>query len=166
MRSAWTCAALAVVALAPVSRGRFSAANVTTISSVAIATIEPRAGAPGYSWLRVYFYSAALTPDDRAAAAQGRERSIKARWSAVLQLTMDKDRKLTQLDLSVPGHQCTVADSQRELDQAFQTLQFDGTHLRLVGKGTHVCDMRSMGIPNQTFTWDVDLDTSVAPVPR
>jgi hypothetical protein len=157
---------LVAVALAPASHGRFSAANVTTISSVAIATIEPRAGAPGYSWLRVYFYSAALTAEDRAATAQGRERSIKARWSAVLQLTVDKGSKLTQLDLSVPGHQCTVGDSQRELDAAFQTFQFDGTHLRLLGKGAHVCDMRSMGIPNQTFTWDVDVDIPVASVPR
>ena len=45
-----------------------------------------------------------------------------------------------------------LSSFERELDQAFQTLQFDGTHLRLVGKDTHVCDMRTMGIPNQTFT--------------
>jgi hypothetical protein len=38
----------------------------------------------------------------------------------------------------------------------------DGKRVRLPGQGSHVCDMRSLRIANQTFEWDVDLDVPVA----
>jgi hypothetical protein len=42
-----------------------------------------------------------------------------------------------------------------------QNYQFDGKHLRMKTKGSYVCDMKSLGIPNQTFGWDVDLNIPV-----
>ena len=126
-----------------------------------MATIQPRTGSPGYSWLRIYFYGSALSPDDSMAAAKGRVGSIKEKWSAVLQLTVDKDSNVWQVDLALPGHTCTVAESDREAKNALPAFRFDGRRLLLRSTGSHVCDMKSLGIPNQTFEWGVDLDIPV-----
>lgn len=126
----------------------------------AVATVQPRTAAPGYSWVRIYFYPSPLTADESARAGQGRVDSIK-RWNAMLQLTVDKNATVWQVDLAVPGHTCTIAESDRDAKNAFQEMSFDGAHVRLKGKGAHVCDMRLLNIPNQTFTWDVDLDSPV-----
>ena len=74
---------------------------------------------------------------------------------------MDSDSNVWQVDLALPGHTCTVAESEREAKSALPEFRFDGERLRLRGKGSHVCDMKSLGIPNQTFGWDVDLDIPV-----
>jgi hypothetical protein len=102
-----------------------------------------------------------VTADDHASATKGHIESIKAKWSAVLQLTVDAHSNVWQVDLSLPGHTCTIAESDREAKNALQEFQFDGKHVRLRGRGSQVCDMRSLGIPNQTFQWDVDLDSPV-----
>ena len=54
--------------------------DAMTLTSVA-ATIEPRPGAPGYSWLRITFYSFPFTAADRAAAMTGHLESMDARWT-------------------------------------------------------------------------------------
>jgi hypothetical protein len=154
-------AILAFVTIGSGSLARFSVDGTASTSSTTVATIEPRTGAPGYSWLRIYFYSSPLTSDDLLTGTKGRVESMKAKWNAVLQLTLDKDSNVWQVDLALPGHTCTIAESDREAKSALQEFLFDGKHLRLRGKGSHVCDMRFMGIPNQTFTWDVDLDSPV-----
>jgi len=69
-----------------------------------------------------------------------------------------------QVDLSLPGHTCTIAESDREARGALQMFQFDGRRVRLRGRGTHACDMRSLRIPNQTFEWDIDVDVPVTNV--
>jgi hypothetical protein len=143
------------------TNARFSVDGTVSTLSTALATIEPRTGAPGYSWLRIYFYSSQLTADDGARARQGRVESIKTKWSAVLQLTVDKSTTVWQVDLALPGHTCTIAESDRDAKNALQDFAFDGKHVRLRGKGSHVCDMRLLKIPDQTFTWDVDLDSGV-----
>ena len=120
----------------------------------------------GYSWLRISFYASPLSSDDRASATKGRVDAMKAKWSAVLQLTVDKDATVWQVDLALPGHTCTIAESDRDAKNALQEFRFDGRHLRLRGKGSYVCDLRSLKIPNQTFGWDVDVDAPVVEAAR
>jgi len=161
MSVVWICAIATSLAPGASARARFTVDGATTTPSNAVATIQPRIGAPGYSWLRIYFYSSPLSASDSAAAAKGRIQSVKAGWSAVLQLTLDKASTIWQVDLSVPGHTCTVAQSDQEAKTALPEFQFNGTHIRLAGKGSYVCDMKSLGIPNQSFAWDVNLDIPV-----
>ena len=143
------------------------------LTSVA-ATIEPRPGAPGYSWLRIHFYSFPFTAADIAGAVKGRLESMDARWTkkainpkdynhsnAVIQLGVDKAFKVWQIDMSVPGHSCTIAPDERGVKSALQEYRFDGQHLRLESKGSFVCEMNTPGVPNRRFGWDLDLDIPV-----
>ncbi len=147
--------------------------DAMTLTSVA-ATVQPRPGAPGYSWLRITFYSFPFTAPDRAAATKGNLESMDARWTAkagnpkdynhsnaVIQLGVDKNWKVWQVDMSVPGHACTIAGSEREVTAALQEYRFDGTRLRLKGKGSFVCEMNTPGVPNRRYGWDLDLDIPV-----
>jgi len=144
--------------------------DVMSLTS-AVATIEARPNAPGYSWLRISFYSFPPAAEDIASVVSGNVESMDRKWNkkasnskdynhshAVLQLSVDKDRKIWQVDMSVPGHACTIAPFEQDVKNAWQTYQFDGKHLRLKSKGSYICDMKFMGIPNQKFGWDVDLN--------
>ena len=159
-------AILMLGAIGSPSNAKFFVDGTASTSSTAVATTQPRTGAPGYSWLRIYFYASPLTPYDSASATKGRVESITATWSAVVQLTVDKGSNVWQVDLSLPGHTCTIAESDREAKNALQEFRFDGRHLRFRGKGSHVCDMRLLRIPNQTFGWDVDVDAPVVETAR
>jgi hypothetical protein len=150
------------LAMASVSTATFTVDGVATRPRAAVATIQPRTGAPGYSWLRIFFYPSAAAAD-RAAATHGRDLT-KTTWSAVLQFTVDKAGTIWQIDLSVPGHTCTIAETDRDAKAALQEFQLDRRSVRLRGMGKHVCDMRSLKIPDQTFQWDVDLDLPLATV--
>jgi hypothetical protein len=138
--------------------------------STAVATLEPRLGAPGYSWLRIHFYSFALAADDIAGALKGSMASMDKKANmkaanpsdynhshAVIQLAVDKDFKVWQVDMSVPGHACTIAPYEPDVSKFLQGFQFDGKKVRLRSKGSYICDMKFMGIPNQRFAWDVDV---------
>lgn len=146
--------------------------DAMTLTSVA-ATIEPRPGAPGYSWLRMNFYAFKFTAADIAGAVKGRVESMDAKWTrtasdpkiynhsyGVFQLSVDKNFKVWQIDMSVPGHACTIASSEPRVKGALQAYRFDGTHLRLKSKGSFVCDL-GLGGPNRSFGWDLDLDVPV-----
>ena len=161
-----TLLASAVLGLGLVTSGNFAVDGVVRHGSVAVATIQPRNGAPGYSWLRVYFYPSALSAHDRTAAATGRIAAIRQPWAAVLQFTLDESRRVWQIDLSLPGHTCTVAESDKEALRMLSRFQLEGRQLRLVSRGSHVCDMTSPHVPNQAFTWDVDLAMPVVQVAR
>jgi hypothetical protein len=147
--------------------------SAMTLSS-AVAMIEPRPNAPGYSWLRITFYSFPLTADDVAAVTRGNSESIETKWSAkannpkdynrshaVIQLSVDSVFQVWQVDMSVAGHTCTVAPFEQDVQRFLKTYQFDGKKLELKSKGSYVCDMKFMGIPNQNFGWDIDLDIPV-----
>jgi hypothetical protein len=162
MRSLPIAVIVAVITAAAGPTATFSVDDATTTSSIALATVQARMGAPGYSWLRIYFYSAPLSAVDLSNGTQGRVEAMKAKWSAVLQLTLDQNSNVWQMDLSLPGHTCTVAESDRAARTAIQEFEFDGKRVRLRGKGSHVCDLAFMKIPNQTFKWDVDLESPVA----
>jgi hypothetical protein len=147
--------------------------DAMSLTSVA-ATIEARRNVPGFSWLRLNFYSFRFTAVDIAGAVNGQVDSMDKKWkarasnpkdynhsNAVVQLSVDKDLKVWQVDVSVPGHACTIAASERDVKSVLQDYRFDGKRLRLKSKGSFVCDMKSLGIPNQRFGWDLDLDVPV-----
>jgi hypothetical protein len=139
--------------------------NVLSFQS-GVATIQPRLGAPGYSWLRINFYSFPLSAEDVAGAMNGNVETIHGKGNAkgspaVIQLAVDQAFKVWQVDMSVPGHTCTIAPFEQDVRSFLQTYQFDGKNLRLKSKGTYVCDMKFMGIANQTFGWDIDLRVPV-----
>jgi hypothetical protein len=143
----------------------FSSGTTTVTLTTAVATIEPRAGAPGYSWLRVTFYKFPLTAADVAAVRGGRIDGLEQRWQAssgrpaeynaghaVIQLGVDSAGKVWQIDLALPGHSCTVAASDKEAAALMQAYSFNGQRLRLTSKGTHSCEKLS---------WSTDVELPV-----
>jgi hypothetical protein len=158
------------------TNANFSVNNTAMALSTAIATIEPRLGAPGYSWLRINFYSFPVEASDVAGILKGDVSSMdkkrRAKESnveeynksyAMIQLSVDRNAKVWQVDMSVPGHGCTIAPFERDVTGFLQAYEFDGENLKLKSKGSYVCDMKSLGIPNQTFDWDIDLNARVFP---
>ena len=156
------------------TRAVFSIDNdAMSLTSVA-ATIEARRNVPGYSWLRINFYSFPFAAADIAAAANGHLESMDRKWkkkagdpkdynhsNAVVQLSVDTDLRVWQVDMAVPGHSCTIASSEGDVKSVVQDYRFDGRRVRLKSKGSFLCDMKSLGIPNQRFGWDLDLDVPV-----
>ena len=156
------------------TKATFSVDNSASSLTTAIATIEARRGAPGYFWVRINFYSFPVTLEDLAGIEKGNVESMDKKWmkkasnpkdynssNAVIQLTVDKDFKVTQVDMAVPGHTCTIAPFEPDVRNFLQRYQFDGKNLKLKSKGSYVCDMKFMGIPNQKFSWDIDLSVPV-----
>jgi hypothetical protein len=159
MRVLGTFLILLPLAAGPVSSARFS---VDGLPSATLATLQARNGAPNDSWIRIYFYASAKAAD-RANASSARDLT-RSKWSAVLQLTVDTEGTVWQVDLSLPGHTCTIAASDGEARDVLQIFQFDGKRVRLRGRGSHVCDLRSLKVADQTFEWDVDLGVPVATI--
>jgi hypothetical protein len=154
---------------------KFSVNDVAMSLSTAIATIEPRRGAPGYSWLRITFYSFPPAADDLAAVLKGDTNSMDTKWNkkasnpkdyntsrAVIQLSVDQSSKVWQVDMSIPGYGCTIAPFETDVKAFLQDYQFDGKKLRLKSKGSYVCDIKFMGSPNSKFAWDIDLNAAVS----
>jgi len=183
-----TLASLAIACSAPSSKtldtltsqtfntnAKFGVDSTSLVLSTAVATIEARPGATGYSWLRIYFYSFPPTAVDLTAIANGNIDSMEASWMkladkhdnsyntshAVIQLSVDKNSKVWQVDMSIPGHSCTIAPFEQDVSSFLQDYRFDGKTLRLRSKGTHLCDMSLNNAPNVKFHWDIDLETSV-----
>ena len=52
-----------------------------------LATVEPRAGAPASSWIRMYFYSYDVTPIQRQMPVTGRDPDLLRNWDGILQIT-------------------------------------------------------------------------------
>jgi hypothetical protein len=187
MRSLWFFAGLVLCVAIPVLSGppsvdpnsfrtnaNFSVDNNAMSLSSGVATIEPRLGAPGYSWLRISFYSFPVAADDIAGILKGDTSSMDKKWNqkasnpkdynssyAFLQLSVDKNLKVWQVDMSVPGHGCTIAPFEQEVKNFLQDYQFDGKNLRLKSKGSYTCDMNIKGNPNPKFGWEIDLNTAV-----
>lgn len=123
--------------------------NHLSLSSV-IATVEPRLGAPGYSWVRIHFYSFLPAADDLIGIAKGDLTSMDKKWekladrhdnsynvsNAFIQLTVDRDYKVWQADMAVPGHGCTIAPFEKDVKSFLQDYRFDGKNLRLKSKGS------------------------------
>jgi len=157
------------------TNAQFAVDNSHLSLTSVIATIEPRLGVPGYSWIRIHFYSFPPAPEDMVALAKGDVDSMDKKWekladkhdnsynvsNAIIQLSVDKDFKVWQVDMAVPGHGCTIAPFEKDVKSFLQDYRFDGRNLRLKSKGLYICDMKVMKIPDQTFTWDIDLNIPV-----
>ena len=141
---------------------RFDVEGDTTTPATILATVEARPDVPGYRLLRIYFYSSELTPSQRAMAASGRDEETLRSWAAIVQLTVDDEAMVSKIDLAVPGHMCTVVQTDSDATKAVQEFQFNGRYLKLRTKAYSVCDLKLPGIPNPTFEWDLDLATPVA----
>jgi hypothetical protein len=187
MRNFWLFGALVLCLATPALSGpasvdpnsfhtnaNFSVNNDAMSLSTAIATIGPRLGAPGYSWLRISFYSFPVAADDIAGIMKGDTGSMDKKWNqkasnpkdynnsyAFLQLSVDKTSKVWQVDMSVPGYTCTIAPFEQDVKAFLQSYQYDGKNLKLKSKGSYVCDMKFMGTSNPKFSWDIDLTTLV-----
>ncbi|HEY7192016.1 MAG TPA: hypothetical protein VH436_35960 [Vicinamibacterales bacterium] len=144
-----------------IQAARFDVEGDTTTPATILATVEPNTGAPGYRLLRIYFYSSELTPSQRAMAASGRDEETLRSWAAIVQLTVDDEASVSKIDLAVPGHMCTVVQTDSDAAKALQEFEFNGRYLKLKSKAYSVCDLKLLGIPNPTFEWDLDLATPV-----
>ncbi|HYL38975.1 MAG TPA: hypothetical protein VEV17_23870 [Bryobacteraceae bacterium] len=142
--------------------------------STAVAIREKHPNVLGLTWLRVYFYSFGLDAGDVARVRNGsvealeRKREQTAataqecnRSFAVVQLAIDRDSNVANVNLEVPGVTCTIASTPEAAKRAFPEYQFDGTHLRLKGKGAFVCDLTSVGMAKRELGWDVDVNLPV-----
>jgi hypothetical protein len=153
---------------------RFSVGNTAMTLSSVVAVMEPSRLAAGYSWVRISFYAFPFTAEDIAGASSGSTDSLQRRWNqlavnpalyrtsyAAIQLSVDRDFKVWQVDMAVPGHSCTIAPFEADVRRFIQTYQADAKRLRLKSAGSYVCDMKSVGQANETFSWDLDVNLPV-----
>jgi len=153
----------------------FSVDSKALTLSSAVTILEAPRSPGGYSSLRIHFYSFALTPEDIAGARTGNVESMDRKSNlnsvdpkvlnssfAIIRLSLDQpDFKVLRVDMTIPGHSCTIAPFEQDVQSFLQTYRYDGKNLRLKSKGSHVCDFKMLGLPNQTFTWDFDLTLPV-----
>ena len=157
----WAFALLASLDTSPAQSARFAVDDLTRVTPSVVAMVEPRAGAPGSSWIRMYFYSFDLTPIQRHLAATGRDPGLLRKWEAILQITVAPDGSVTAMDLALPGRPCAVVQTSQDASRAVQHFAFDGNRLQLKSKAFSICDWKVEGVPSQRFEWDVILDTPV-----
>jgi hypothetical protein len=147
-------------------------AALTLSSAVAIA--EDRKYPAGYSWVRIHFYAFPLTPDDIAAAKTGNTDALDQKANktsydpkihttsrGVIQLSVDQGFKVWQVDMSIPGHACTIAPFEKDVQSFLQTYHYDGKNLRLKSKGSYVCDLKAVRAGEQAYKWDIDVTLPV-----
>jgi len=158
------------------TNAKFSVDDTTLSLSSAVATIETRPISPGYFWIRINFYSFPPNANDIAGIENGNVDSMNKKWmnlantvnaktyntsNAVIQLTVDKDFRVWQFDMSIPGHFCTIAPSEPDVRKLFEKYQFDGKSIRLKSKGTFLCDLSRLNEKNEKYSWDINLETRV-----
>ena len=142
-------------------------------SAVAIASAHPNAG--HYSTLAIYFYAFAVAPAQLAAVSStGRIDVLEARREqqkpgepdrnhsrAVLNLLLDRNARLTNASLEVPGLTCTIVVDEPSAPDAIQLYENDGHHVRIHARGTKTCDMTNIGGGKHPMSWDVDATVPV-----
>jgi hypothetical protein len=157
----WAFALLASLETAPAQSARFAVDDLTRVTPTVVTTVEPRAGSPGSSWIRMYFYSVELTTTQRQKAATGRDPDLLRNWEAILQITVDPNGSVSAMDLALPGRPCAVVQTSQDAARAVQRFEFNGARLRLKSKAFSICDLKVEGVPSQRFEWDVTIDTPV-----
>ena len=157
----WAFALLATLETSPAQSAQFAVDDLTLVTPTVVATVEPRAGAPASSWIRMYFYSRGLTPIERHLAAIGRDPALLRSWEAIVQITVDPNGHVSAMDLALPGRPCAVVQTSQDAARAVQHFEFNGASLRLKSKAFSICDLKVEGMPSQRFEWDLTLDTPV-----
>jgi hypothetical protein len=157
----WAFALLTSLELSPAQSARFAVDDLTSVTPMVVATVEPRAGAPASSWIRIYFYSFDLTPVQRQQAATGHAPELLRNWEAILQITVDPKGVVSAMDLALPGRPCAVVQTGEDARRAVQHFDFDGRRLRLTSNAFSICDLKVEDVPSQRFEWDVTIDTPV-----
>ncbi len=153
---------------------KFSVDKDSLSLSSAVAIREERKYPAGYAWVRIHFYPFSVTSADIAAARTGDVQPLdkqvnknsydpKVRTNAfgVIQLSVDKDFKVWQVDMSTPGHSCTIAPFEKDVQSFLQEYRYDGKTLRLKSKGSYICDLKAVGAGEQHYAWDFDVTLPV-----
>ena len=140
----------------------------------AVAISQPHARFKEFSWLQIYFYAFPLTADDVAALSTGSIAALEHKRTqaaaggpdpnhsrAVLHLLLDKDSKLSNASLEVPGLTCTIVEEPATAKNAVQTYQFDGKQLQVDARGASVCDQMSVSGGKRMMSWEVGVNIPV-----
>lgn len=140
--------------------------NVLRLQS-AVAIVDQTAGR---TWIHAYFYAFPFTPADVAAAAGGSIATLEQRRNAapdrnhsraVVHMLVDKNWKLSNASLEVPGLTCTIFEDPALSKGAIQSFVSDGTRLQLKAKSSTICDLTGVGGRRQRMTWDVDVSLPI-----
>jgi hypothetical protein len=152
---------------------RFSVDSDVLRLQTAVAIAESHASFRDVSWLHLYFYAFPLTPDDVAGLSAGsidglerkRTRAVggpdRNHSRAVLHLLLDRDSRLSNASLEVPGLTCTIVVESATAKNAVQDYQFDGKRLQVKARGASTCDLTSVGGGKRGMSWDVDVNIPV-----
>lgn len=140
----------------------------------AVAIGAPHAHFQEFSWVRLYFYAFPLTAEDVATLSTGtiagleRKRMHPAPGGpdmnhsrAAIHFLLDKNARLSNASLEVPGLTCTIVVEPDTAAAAVQLYEFDGRRLHVKAKGTTVCDLTSVGGAKRAMSWDVDVNVPV-----
>ena len=136
-----------------------------SISTVSAFVTLTQKGILGYSSrLEIQFFTRPLTEKDRTDILGNGARELERSGHAMLVLSLDKDNKVGQADLScvIPGTTITrtVAWKPEELGRYFSDYKFDGKQLTLKSKGSY-SDLDSEQ-ERIKLSWKVDLDLPVS----
>ena len=141
---------------------RKGASHVATVSAFAMhdAHMRPYPN----EGLLIFFFPQPLTDADRTDILTNDARNVGKGDYAVMQLWFDKDRKVSQANLSVmvPGTTVvrTVAYTQADLKKYFGTVEFDGMRIKMDSRGK----FKELNDKQEELSmfWEVRLDIPVA----
>lgn len=113
--------------------------------------------------LEILFFNKLLTQEDLLGQ---NEKDLEKGFDAAMILFLDKDNKISQVNMTcvVPGNSVadTVASSQEDFNKFFSDYSYDGNRLKLKSKGSFNESEIFKNAPNPlSFTWNVDLDIPV-----
>jgi hypothetical protein len=150
---------------------RFSVDSDVLRLRTAVALAEPHARVNSFSWVRVYFYAFDLSAADLAGLSHGSTDGLERRRlhpsagepdvnhsRAALHFLLDKDSRLSNASLEVPGLTCTIVVEAGSAATAVQTFRFDGRQLQVKAKGASICDLTAIKGGKRAISWDVDVD--------
>jgi hypothetical protein len=117
---------------------RFSVDSDVLRFRTAVAFTEPHARDNTSSWIRIYFYAFDLTAADVIGLSHGTMDGLELHRKqpspggpdvnhsrAALHFLLDKDSKLSNASLEVPGLTCTIVVEASTATTAVQTFRFD-----------------------------------------
>jgi hypothetical protein len=149
--------------------------DVKSLSSV-FATIEEHpAHGTEHLWLEINFFPFVLTKDEIESATTGNFAPIENRWHsedglvkteiynsrATVVLSMDTQYKVWQVDMAMPGHSCTIAWKEEDLEKFLREYDFEDGNIRLKSKGSYTCNSMSDKQPEWTHKWDFNINVPV-----